>query len=121
MIWVLILFLVFIAIILFWVAPKISEYRTILGIDDEIAAASSFFERVRLRVMGLKTVIVGMLGTLAIAVPEALQMFAGINLTPWIGPDYNAKVAVAIAIATTITHLVGVVASAKAEPRKESE
>jgi len=121
MIWISVLLLVFVALILFWVAPRISEYRATLGIDEQIAEAGKFRDRLWLRIKGLKTIIVGVIGALAIAIPEALQMFAGINLAPLIGGDWNAKVGVCIAIGTAITHVVGIVSSAKAEPMKEPE
>ena len=119
MIYVLILFLVFVAVILFFVWPRLQEYRATLGIPEQIADAGTFFERLRLRVQGLKTVLVGLFGALLVALPDALQMLVGVDLTPLLGQSWGSKVAVAVSIGTAITHIVGVLASAKAEPVKD--
>jgi len=118
MIWVLLLSLAFVALIIFWVLPKLSEYRAILGIDAQIATAASFRERLLLRIKGSKTVIVNTVLSLVAILPEILQNFDGVDLTPAIGANWAGKVVVAMAILTTITHIVGVVSSAKAEPIK---
>lgn len=122
MIWILLLPLVFLALLIFWVAPKLSEYRSILGIDAQIAAAASFRERLLLRIKGSKTIIISTVLSAVAILPELLQSFDGVDLTPVIGPNWAGKVMVANAILTTITHLIGVVSSAKAEPvRPEGE
>jgi hypothetical protein len=113
---ILILALAFAALLVVWVLPKLSEYRAILGIDAQIAAAASFRERLLLRIKGSKTVIVNTVLSIVAILPELLQNFDGVDLTPVIGANWAGKVIVAMAILTTITHVIGVVSSAKAEP-----
>ena len=120
MIWIAGLCLAFAGLYWFWVRPKLAEYRATLGIEQKIVVAAeeeqSFWSRILLHIKGLKTVIVGMVGSFAVLVPVLLENLGGVDMTPFLGADWGGKVTVAMALATTVTHMIGVVSSAKAEP-----
>jgi hypothetical protein len=121
MTWILLLSLVFVALIIFWVAPKFSEYRATLGINDKIDRARTWAKWLALQIQGLKTVIVNTVLPVVAILPELLQNFTGVDLAPVIGEHWAGKVIVVMAILTTITHIIGLVSSAKAEPVKGGE
>jgi len=119
MLWIAGLSIAFVLLLWFWVRPRIAEFRRSIGLDAKIAEAETLWAWLRLKTQGLKTIFVGVVGMVAAAAPEIAQEFGGVDLSPVIGADWGGKVAVAIALATTISHVVGIVSAAKADPVKE--
>jgi hypothetical protein len=119
MIWIAGGAIIFVLLLRFWVRPRIAEFRKSIGLDAKIAEAETFWAWVRLKTEGLKTIFVGVGGMIAAAIPELAKEFAGIDLSPIIGSDWGGKVAVVVALATTVSHVIGIMSAAKADPVKE--
>jgi len=119
MTWVAFFILLFIVLVLFWVLPKIDEYRATINLDARIAEAEGALQWLWLKVQGLKTVIVLGVGSFAAIAPDVLREFSGIDLSPLIGANWGAKVTAAMSLLATVSHISGLLAAARAEPVKD--
>ncbi len=105
-------------IYIFIVRPKIKQYRAVSGIIEKAdAAGASILGRLRARISGYKTVV---LGSLAAIVPQLPPIIDEINgFTGWnvfLASGTADKIAAGLAAATAITHVYGLVSAAKMIP-----
>lgn len=105
-------------IYVFYVRPKIAEFRAVTGILDKVDAEGySWWRSLLARLSGFKTVILGALAALFPQLPAILDEingFTGWNL--FLASGTADKVAAGLAAATAITHVAGLVSAAKAIP-----
>lgn len=104
-------------IVYLWVIrPKLVEFRIIAGILAKIDADGlSLWQRIKLRLLGTKTTILGMAGVLITALPGLLDELHLIDFNAFLSSGTALKIGSAIALAMTISHIYGIVAAAKIE------
>lgn len=103
----------------FVVSPKLRELRRLAGIFEKLdCAALTGLQKVKLRLFGLKTWLIGVLGVIVAALPTALETLRLVDYNAFFSADVALKISGAIMLLMTITHIVGVVQAAAIEPRR---
>lgn len=111
-----------------YVRPRIRQYRAIAGVGAPLSfraalyeAAMSpwrrFFANLLTSFSGYKTVIFGFLSALTTQLPPMLDIMRG--FTGWhvfLGQPTADKIAAGLALATAVTHVMGLVSAAEAVP-----
>lgn len=110
-------------IIYLWILrPKLVEFRLVAGIFSKIDSEGlSLWQRVKLRLLGMKTTILGMVGVLVTALPGLLDELRQVEFSAFLSSSAALKIASAIALAMTITHIYGIVTAAKIDPVKDDK
>lgn len=110
-------------IIYLWILrPKLMEFRVVAGILAKIDAQGlSFLQRLGLRLLGMKTTILGMTGVLVSALPGLLEELHQVDFGAFLSSGAALKITSAITLAMTVTHIYGIVTAAKIDPVKGDE
>jgi len=116
-------------VLLIYAWPRIRAYQAAIGVPEAIErAGGSILARVRLRLRGLKTLILGYvallisaLPDLAGAVPEIHHAFEQIDLSIWLSPSHVILVNNLLNIAMLLTRLTGMAVVVNGVPTKAGE
>lgn len=104
-----------------WAIPKILAIHSIMGVANDIALAESWARRLWLRLTAAKTVIVSVIGSAAVSLPQIIKELSGIDLSPVIGSKYAGIIGCLTALAVIYLHLTGVKEAAETEPAKAAK
>lgn len=133
MIWFALFTAATLAVYFFVVRPKLKEFRLTAGILDHLDDfALAGWQRVRLRLLGLKTWLLGCLGVLVAALPQlldgiahvapgALESLHLVDFSAFFAPEIALKISGAIMLAMTVTHILGLAKAVEIEPRPKQD
>ena len=122
-----------VVVYLFVIRPKILEFRAAAGIVEQLDGyALKGGKRLKVRLHGLKTWLLGVVGVVAAALPQILDALTHqapgileqlrlVDFTAFFSPEVALKVSGGVILAMTVTHVVGLVAAVQIEPRKDEE
>lgn len=115
------------------IRPKILEFRITAGIVDQLDDyALRGVRRIEVRLHGLKTWLLGVLGVVAAALPQILDALAHhapmlleqlrlVDFTAFFSPEVALKVSGGIILAMTVTHVLGLVTAVRIEPKPDDD
>ncbi|PNG26994.1 hypothetical protein [Methylocella silvestris] len=115
------------------IRPKLKQFRLTTGIIDELDDyALAGWARIKLRVLGLKTWILGVAGIGVAALPQLLDGLAHIapgaleslhlvDFSAFFAPEVALKISGAIMLAMTVTHILGLAKAAEIEPKPKQD
>lgn len=102
------------------VLPKLKQFRATAGINAKIAAAeTSLWQRICLRLLGMKTLLAAIAGMIVTVLPTLLEDLHEIEFSAFVSQDIALKISGGIMLLMTITHILGMVTAANIEPVKK--
>lgn len=127
MLWLVILGMLSLALYLLVVVPKWRAYRSIADIGAKIEAANgNIWQRISLQFSGLKTAIIGFVGTFVTLLPQLAELchqilveFHDVDFSPFFSAETALRVSGLIMLAMVATHAFGLVFAAKIDPKKD--
>lgn len=107
---------------IFVIRPKVREFRSIADIRDRLESAELRpFVKFKLRLLGLKTWSVAAAGVFVTALPGMLETLRLVDFSAFFTPEIALKISGAIMILMSVTHVLGLVAAAKIEPKADDK
>jgi hypothetical protein len=102
------------------VLPELQKFRVTADIIAKIETDGvTRWQKIKLWLLGLKTPLSGLIGVLVTALPGALEQLHLVDFSAFFTADIALKISGAIMLLMTVTHIFGIAAAAKIEPKKE--
>jgi hypothetical protein len=102
------------------IRPKLRQFRIVASVADKIdASGATGGERVKLWLLGQKTVISGMIGVFVTTMPGILDQLHLIDFSMFVTPDLALKISGIIMLLMSVFHIYGMVTAALIEPVKQ--
>lgn len=120
MVWFIVISCFALGVFFLVVRPNLKKFRATAGINAKIAAAeTSLWQRICLRLLGMKTLLTAIAGLIVTVLPNLLADLHEIDFGAFVGQDIALKISGGIMLLMTVTHVLGMVTAAKIEPVKE--